>query len=107
MGRRYIAKWYGPDRRQETTYGEAALGWPNCPARGGGILEQLVRNPSHPAIARATALQLLHGYPGASAFETIHSQISAPEPLVRLAALNSLEMIPPERLAPLVDTHSE
>ncbi|HKE96309.1 MAG TPA: cytochrome c3 family protein, partial [Povalibacter sp.] len=97
-----VAAWYGPDRRQESTYGEVF--WAARTGRPGTVdaLSTLAQDPTQPAIARATAMELLHAYPGTTALETFQSQFAAADPLLRLAALNGLEMLPPERLAPLV-----
>lgn len=96
-----VAKWYGPDRRHETTYGEAL--WAGRTSQPGAVtrLTALASDAQQPAIVRATALELLVAHPAPAAFEAIHSQLSASDALLRLAATNSLGMIPPERLAPL------
>jgi len=96
-----VAKWYGPDRRQETTYGE--LLWAgNTRQRGGeSALIGLVNDSGQPAIARATALRWLEAYPGARAFEALQSSLTAADPMLRLAAVSGLGMVPPERRAPL------
>ncbi|MBB6095144.1 putative CXXCH cytochrome family protein [Povalibacter uvarum] len=96
-----IAKWYGPDRRREPVYGEAL--WAGRTRQQGAAtrLAALANDAQQPAIVRATSLALLSEYPSPSAFETIHSQLSASDPLLRLSAVNGLSMIPPERLAPL------
>ena len=96
-----VAKWYGPDRRQETTYGE--LLWAGITRQPGGeaALIGLANDPGQPAIARATALRGLEAYPGARALEALQSNLAAADPMLRLAALDSLGMVSPERRAPL------
>lgn len=96
-----VAQWYGPDRRHEATYGEAL--WAGRTQQPGAqtALTQLVGDDTQPAIARATAMQLLHAYPGTPALEAFQSQFQSPDPMLRLAALDGLDMLPAERRAPL------
>ena len=96
-----IAKWYGPERRHEPTYGEALWAGRTRQPGSAAALTQLARDSGQPTIVRATAMELLRAYPGSNALETFQSQFTAAEPLLRLAAVNGLEMIPPERVAPL------
>lgn len=97
-----VARWYGPERRREHTYGEAI--WTARNGQPGAVSElvALARDTQQPAIVRATALEELRGYPGTAALEAAHSQSGDEHSLVRLAAMNALEILPPERVAPLV-----
>ncbi len=70
------------------------------------LLLGVTRDPSVPAIARATALGLAARYPGAPATQAIGAGLADPDPLVRHAAAVACETLPlaelPARLAPLV-----
>jgi len=91
-----VARWYGPDRRQEFRYGEvfaaARAGSPEAVAG----LSALVGDEQWPAIVRATALELLEPY-GPEAFAAIALGSRVDEPLVRAAAFAALDRVPLEQ----------
>jgi predicted CXXCH cytochrome family protein len=96
-----IARWYGPGRRQEAHYGEAlAAGRAGRPGAEPGLVN-LARDPSQPAIVRATALDLLRHYGAASVPASVEGTHD-PDPAVRIAAVAGLERVAPEERAPLV-----
>jgi predicted CXXCH cytochrome family protein len=100
-----VAKWYGPNRRQEPHYGEvlaaARAGKPEAAAK----LIALVRDPNLPAIVRATALGLLRGY-GPEANPAIIEATRDRDPLVRVTAVDGLDQLTAEEkltvIAPLL-----
>ena len=102
-----VAKWYGPNRRQEAHYGVALdAGRYGKPGAVPG-LTALAADASQPAIVRATALDLLSRYPGRSALTALQNGLRDPDPLVRRAAVAGQERLAPaERIAalsPMVD----
>lgn len=96
-----VAKWYGPERRQETTHGELLWAGSTRQPNGEAALLELANDRAQPAIARATALQLLQAYPGSRTLEALHANFGSADPMLRLSALRGLDMLPPERRAPL------
>jgi len=90
-----VAKWYGPDRRQEPHYGLAIDAGRH--AKPGAVkgLVALADDATQPAIVRATALQLLAAYPGRSALEALQRGLRDGDPMVRRAAVIGQERLPP------------
>jgi len=66
-----VARWYGPDRRQEPHYGLALDAGRRGKAGAVPGLVALARDQSQAAIVRATALDLLRRYPGQSALAAL------------------------------------
>lgn len=58
-----------------------------------------------PAIARATALELLARWPGPEAFGAVQAALDDPDALVRRAAVAWLDVAPPPAKAPLAAPH--
>jgi tetratricopeptide (TPR) repeat protein len=89
-----IARWYGPKRVSTWNFAEAiAAGRARAP-RAEDQLSRLAADRTQPAIARATALELLRGY-GPEATKAIASQAGDPDPLVRVKAVAGLDVLPP------------
>jgi len=71
---------------------------------GGGeysVLPDLAADPGRPPLVRATAIQLLGRFPSPNMLSTLRQGLADPDPLVRVASLQSLELMPPEQRAPL------
>lgn len=103
----WVAKWYGPNRRQEPHYGSALdAGRHAKPGAVQGLIT-LAEDTSQPAIVRATAIELLNRYPGAAVLQAMQRSLRDSDPLVRRAAVVGQERLPPEQrraaLAPLLD----
>jgi predicted CXXCH cytochrome family protein len=96
-----VARWYGPSRRHEPHFGEALWAGRTRQVDAAGRLAALARDSSQPDIARATALQLLRQYPGSTANEIFRDALSHSDPLIRRAALESLDGLPPAQRAAL------
>jgi predicted CXXCH cytochrome family protein len=58
-------------------------------------LVRAVRDPEAPAVARATALELLARWPGPEAFAAVQAALVDPDALVRRAAVGWLDAAPP------------
>ncbi|MEN8149798.1 MAG: tetratricopeptide repeat protein [Planctomycetota bacterium] len=97
----YVKKWYGEDRRKEVHYGEALHagreGLPGASDR----LKELISDRTQPAIARATALDLLRRRSGAKVPPVIRRALSDEDALVRAAAVRALEGFPASQVADL------
>jgi tetratricopeptide (TPR) repeat protein len=89
-----VAKWYGPNRRQEPHF-VAAL---DAGRRGLPTAEKsltaLIADSAQPAIARATALNLLPDYLTPSSVATVQAALGDNDALVRREALRALEPLP-------------
>ena len=89
-----FTKWYGRARRPH--YGRI-LAW----ARAGrpetsADLVRLTQDRLYPAIVRATAVSLLHRYPGTEAQRAVARGLEDEESSVRRAALDRVDLLPPE-----------
>ena len=84
-----VGKWYGPDRREEAHFGEALAAGREGDAGSERKLVRLALDSEQPAIARATALEMLRGYGTDGAAATIAS-LQDPNPIVRGRAVGAL-----------------
>ena len=95
--------WYGKKRKPH--YGTAlAAGRAQDPAAE-GELARLSADPRFPVVVRATAVDLLSGYPGPAARAAIEKALSDAEPLVRATAVARVNEADPARLAGLLAPH--
>jgi predicted CXXCH cytochrome family protein len=100
-----VAKWFGPNRRQESHYGEViAAGRAGKPEAASQLIA-LVRDKNISAIVRATAVELLRRY-GPEVNQAIIDATKDSEPLVRVTAVDGLDRLTPDEklsvVAPLV-----
>ncbi|HEY0681526.1 MAG TPA: tetratricopeptide repeat protein [Steroidobacter sp.] len=92
-----VAKWYGPNRRQEETFADASTD---------SQLMRLAADANTPAILRATTIDRLTAYPSEPALDTLQSAVRAADPLVRMAAADAFTFYPPAQrsaVLPLVN----
>jgi len=86
-----VAKWYGPNLRQEPRFVEAL----DAGRRGLVVaqkdLAMLIEDSAQPAIARATALTLLSQYLSPTSLPAVQKGLADQDALVRGAALQALE----------------
>lgn len=91
-----VAKWYGPNRRQEAQFVAAIdagrRGLPNAE----GALTGLIADATTPGIARATALSLLPQYLTPIGLPAVEGALGDSDPLVRGEAVKALEPLPAE-----------
>ena len=91
-----VAKWYGPNRRQEahfvTALDAGRRGLPNAEK----ALTELVADLQKPDIARATALSLLPQYLTPSSLTVVQAALGDRDALVRREAVQALEPLPPK-----------
>lgn len=102
-----IAEWYGPDRRNEPHFGEViAAGRRGAPGAG-QRLASLAADAGQPAIARATAVEMLQRFLDERTAPALIAAFDDPDPLVRIAAVQALSAAPPdsrlELAGPLLD----
>ena len=86
-----VEKWYG-EKERPMHFGEALAAGREGSAEAVPKLAALIEDSSYPAIARATALEQLRGFPQIE-METISSALSDADPLVRFAAIGSLDRL--------------
>jgi len=100
-----VAQWYGPQRRQETHFGETFAIARAGRAQAGDALARLVADVQQPAIVRATALAALRT-DGSTAMSARIDATRDASPEVRAAAADSYESAPAAQrlyaLAPLL-----
>jgi predicted CXXCH cytochrome family protein len=97
-----VVRWYGPERRAESHYGEALQEGREGGAGAEVALMALVVDTVAPAIVRATAVELMTARPGPALGAVIPNALRDPDPLVRWAGVRALEAIPPnDRVQPL------
>jgi tetratricopeptide (TPR) repeat protein len=96
-----IGRWYGPERKGLQTWTEAFAAARDGTAQAAPLLLELASAPSAPAIARASALEMLGGYFSAEAAGAVQRSLSDADPLVRLGALRALRWLPVEESWPL------
>lgn len=94
----WVARWYGPQRRREAHYGEAIdAGRRAAPGAARGLVA-LADSLAYPPIVRATALELLARFPGATADDLLRRALGDADPLVRRAAMAAWQPGSEERL---------
>ena len=94
-------KWYGPGRRQEPLFSGAIVAGRRRRPGAAPELAGVVNDLTQPGIARATALDLLKEYPGGIALAAFELGLGDPDPMVRRAALEGVEVLPPKKRIPL------
>ena len=103
-----VNEWYGPERPPH--FGEALYAGRSAGPGASGSLERLIANDEEPAIARATALDLLARYPSPNTPANIRNALSDTDALVRAGALRASQSLDPSlrlRLVfPLLDDAS-
>ncbi len=92
--------WYGRTRKPH--YGTAIAAGRRTDPAAEGELAILAADPRFPVVVRATAVELLSGYPTAPAREAVEKRLGDPEPLVRATAVARVNEADPGRLAGLL-----
>src|SRR5690606_6282764 len=96
-----VREWFPEGGSGAFQYGEAIAAGRYWSAGRAALLAQTAAHATVPAIARATALRLLAEHVDADAVEAVTQALEDDEPLVQLAALESLEALPVDRRAAL------
>lgn len=92
-----VKGWYGHDAKGYQNYAEALNAARADTADAKERLSALLQDKSQPAIARATAVAALGNQLSPDLMPVIEKALRDPEPLLRRAALETLEQIPPEQ----------
>ena len=96
-----IERWYGPERKGFQTWTEAFAAARDDTAQAGPLLLQLATAPGAPAIARASAFEMLAAHMSPEAAGAVQQGLSDADPLVRLGALRALRWLPVAQSWPL------
>ncbi len=91
-----IERLHGPERKGFQTYAEAFHAARLDLPESRDLLVRVAQDTTAPAIARATALLQLRERPSAAVDTQVQRGLLAPAPLVRIAALRTLEPLPLE-----------
>lgn len=101
-----VERWHGPVRKGHQTYAAAFSAARRQEVDAGEKLLAVARDSATPAVARATAIGALAGWPSIAADDARGTALSDPDPLVRMAAVGSFEGGIPDvrrrRLIPLL-----
>jgi predicted CXXCH cytochrome family protein len=90
-------EWYGKKLINKNHFGELIFaGRSGLPNAGSGLVE-LLKDNQQPAIARASAIELLVRYPSRPAAKAIIEGLRDPDPLVRMASIGALEIFDPDQ----------
>ena len=96
-----VAKWYGPDRRQEPHWGVTFRAAERNEPEAQAGLARISADPALPGIVRASALSRFAAPFTPASRATILLALGDEDPLVRFGALGALEELPPQdRVAP-------
>ena len=90
-----FTKWYG--LTQKPHYGPVLAAGRARKADAGPALAALARDRLRPMMVRATALDLLQGYPGTASGAALREALGDEEPLIRAVAAGSLAGLPPDQ----------
>jgi tetratricopeptide (TPR) repeat protein/formate-dependent nitrite reductase cytochrome c552 subunit len=93
-----VARWYGPQRRNEAHYGEALDAGRLARPGAARALVAIATSVAYPAIVRASAVELLARYPGRSGDDAVRRALNDADPLVRHAAVVALQAPPAQAL---------
>ncbi|GGP25054.1 tetratricopeptide repeat protein [Silvimonas amylolytica] len=93
--------WFGKQTRP-VSYGEMMHSLRNGGIGAADVLNVLVLDPSIPPIRRATALEEAGRYPSEQTVKTVIVALKDTDPVVRIAAIHTLGMLPPDTRKPLL-----
>lgn len=91
-----VAQWYPSGRSKAAHYGETLQAGRLSLPGAESMLAKLVDDRVQPAIARATALDLLAARLGPATLATLERALGDADGLVRTTAVDALEALPPE-----------
>ena len=91
-----VRDWYGETPSGYQQYAGALAAARSGEPSAGRALADLVRDTGTPAMARATALAELGPYLSAATLDVVALGLDADDPLLRVAALQALEPVPPD-----------
>ncbi len=97
-----VAEWFGPDRKGFPTHGPAFHAAWHGGQDAERLLAEVASDPAAPAFVRASALQELIAHASPETAALIKKGLTDPDPLVRIAALDHLDAVPPAELWQIV-----
>jgi tetratricopeptide (TPR) repeat protein len=97
-----IERWTGRPPQGYQRYAQAFAWAERGAAEAGPALAQIAADRTHPAFARASAIEALAQYPSRAAVEAARAGLADPDPAVRRASVSTLAMLPPPQRLPLV-----
>lgn len=97
-----IAKAHGPGRRQEAHFGQALHAGRTGAEGAAQALRALADDAAAAPIVRASAIELLARYPGASTESVLRRALGGSDPLLRIAAIQASASLPPQALPELL-----
>ena len=95
-----VERWFGPERKGFQTWTETFAAARADKVEAAALLLKLASSDA-PSIARATAFESLALHPSREALTAAERGLADADPLVRLAALRTLRMLPVEQSWPL------
>lgn len=102
-----VERWTGHPLRGFQRYAEAFGQAERRAAEAGPSLAAVAADRTHPAIARATALEALGPYPSRATLDAARTGLADPDALVRRASIGTLATLPATQrlslIAPLLD----
>ena len=98
----WLQRWYGHQPTGFQRHAEAFSNAERGLADAGPSLVRIAGDPTHPAIARASALETLERYPARASAEAARAALADNNALVRRAGVSALNMLPPAQRLPLV-----
>ena len=84
-----IVKWYGPNRPDDPHFAAALHAGQRGEAGGEDLLRRILRRQETPDIVRATAVELLQGYPSDESLRLRRDALGESSALVRTAAIRA------------------
>lgn len=91
-----LNRWHGVGWSKRPHFAEALQAGRMTAANAESALAQLALDSTQPSIARATAISLLPAYLSPASLPALEKAASDADPLMRLAAAEALEVLPPE-----------
>ena len=96
-----IERWFGSDREGFQKYAVAFHAAWQSHADAAALLTAVASDPDAPAFARASALAELAPYVSPASIDLVRSGLSDPDPMVRIGALDMLQIAPAAQIWPL------
>jgi len=97
----HFRRWYPESPQRQQAYAEALTAARNGSPGAGELLEKLAQDTAAPAITRATALSALVPHIRRESLDSLQQGLAAESPMLRMAALDVVQQLPPAMRAPL------
>jgi predicted CXXCH cytochrome family protein len=97
-----MEKWYGPFKNRPEHYGETIWAGRRSYPEALPELITLAENKDAPVMVRATVISLLRNYANPNTIPVLQSALKNPQPLIRAAAADAMEILSPGDRAQLL-----